>query len=205
MPHAHDPAAEAPATRRILDAAGVVFSRYGYRRASMDAVAAEAGFSRQGLYRHFASKDDLFIAVAAGMHRGAALAAEAALDGARAENAAPAQLIAALLTARLWHYVSYVYGTPHAAELMEETNRLCGGQMLDNERLARDRLIALIVEQSGAGRLPLGPGLSADALADLLIVAGRGAKAITPTPDKTGFEAILGQLVSLIVAGAATA
>ena len=44
----------------ILVAAQPVFMRYGYRKTSMDDVAKAAGVSRQGLYVHFASKDDLF-------------------------------------------------------------------------------------------------------------------------------------------------
>lgn len=202
MSHAIESAAELPTTRRILDAAGVVFSRYGYRRASMDAVAAEAGFSRQGLYRHFASKDDLFVAVAADMHRRAAMAGEGALAAARAAGGSPADLIAALMSARLWHYLDYVHGTPHAAELMEESNRLCGGQMMDSERLAREGLVALIGEQTSAGRLKLAGGLAPGALADLLILIGRGAKTATPMPDREGFEALVGRLTNLLIAGA---
>src|SRR5687767_11333382 len=44
----------------VLDAAASVFLRYGYRKASMDDVAAAAGLSRQALYLRFANKDELF-------------------------------------------------------------------------------------------------------------------------------------------------
>ncbi len=44
----------------ILVAAQPVFFRYGYRKTSMDDVAKAADVSRQGLYVHFASKEDLF-------------------------------------------------------------------------------------------------------------------------------------------------
>lgn len=46
--------------RRVLDAAGSVFIRLGFRKASMEAVARAANVSRQGLYLHFATKEDLF-------------------------------------------------------------------------------------------------------------------------------------------------
>jgi AcrR family transcriptional regulator len=169
----------------------------------MDAVAAEAGFSRQGLYRHFASKDDLFVAVAADMHRRAARAGAEALAAAHDAGASPADLIAALMSARLWHYLGYVHGTPHAAELMQESNRLCGAQMMESERLARDALIALIAQQAEAGRMTLGGGLSCEALADMLILIGRGAKTAMPMPDRAGFDALLRRLTGLVVAGAA--
>ncbi|WP_157650473.1 TetR/AcrR family transcriptional regulator [Burkholderia ubonensis] len=44
----------------FLNAAIQVFARYGYRKASLDQVAQVAGASRQGLYLHFASKEELF-------------------------------------------------------------------------------------------------------------------------------------------------
>ena len=37
-----------------------MFIRYGYRKTSMDEVARAAQVSRQGLYLHFANKEDLF-------------------------------------------------------------------------------------------------------------------------------------------------
>src|SRR6187549_1710750 len=46
--------------RRLLEAAIATFLRYGYRKTSMDAVARAADISRQGLYLHFPTKEDLF-------------------------------------------------------------------------------------------------------------------------------------------------
>jgi dephospho-CoA kinase len=38
--------------QRLIAAAMTVFARYGYRKASMDALAAEVQMSRQSLYNH---------------------------------------------------------------------------------------------------------------------------------------------------------
>lgn len=60
------PAATARGRRRreaIVDAATSLFDEVGYHAASMDEIGAAAGISGPGLYRHFASKDDLLIAV----------------------------------------------------------------------------------------------------------------------------------------------
>jgi AcrR family transcriptional regulator len=46
---------------KILDAALHCFTQKGYYKATMDHIAQEAGISKPGLYRHFASKDDLFV------------------------------------------------------------------------------------------------------------------------------------------------
>jgi AcrR family transcriptional regulator len=51
-----------PGDRReqLLAAAARTFLRYGYRKTSMDDVAAAAGISRQALYLRFDSKEELF-------------------------------------------------------------------------------------------------------------------------------------------------
>lgn len=48
---------------RILAAAAHVFARHGYNGATLDDVAAEAGLTKGALYWHFASKNDLFLAL----------------------------------------------------------------------------------------------------------------------------------------------
>jgi AcrR family transcriptional regulator len=48
---------------RILDAAVAVFSRRGYRAASMNDVAAHVGLSKPALYHYVSTKQDLLVAV----------------------------------------------------------------------------------------------------------------------------------------------
>ena len=51
------------ATRtELLDAAARVFAKRGFHGASVDEVAAEAGYTSGAVYSHFAGKDDLFLA-----------------------------------------------------------------------------------------------------------------------------------------------
>ena len=49
--------------RRILEAAHSHFNAHGLERASVDAIAADAGVSKMTIYSHFASKVGLFEAV----------------------------------------------------------------------------------------------------------------------------------------------
>jgi AcrR family transcriptional regulator len=52
------------ATRRALVAAGAdVFARRGFAAASLDEIAEAAGFTRGAVHHHFASKEELFLAV----------------------------------------------------------------------------------------------------------------------------------------------
>lgn len=50
-------------TNAILDAAVVEFERHGFRRVALDDVARRAGVSRMTIYRRFAGRDELVIAV----------------------------------------------------------------------------------------------------------------------------------------------
>lgn len=46
---------------RVLTAARQVFTDMGYHRASLNAIAREAGFSKGAVYSNFASKEELFL------------------------------------------------------------------------------------------------------------------------------------------------
>ncbi|HEU5155715.1 MAG TPA: TetR/AcrR family transcriptional regulator [Streptosporangiaceae bacterium] len=48
----------------IVRAARAVFGREGYTRASVDAIAAEAGVSKRTIYNHYTDKEQLFLSVA---------------------------------------------------------------------------------------------------------------------------------------------
>lgn len=47
----------------VLAAAREVFAESGYQRASLEAIARRAGFSKGAVYSNFESKDDLFLAL----------------------------------------------------------------------------------------------------------------------------------------------
>lgn len=63
-PSAHGARPGRPGKRRaIIDAARHVFLRNGFTDTSVDAIAAEAGVSKQTIYNHFGDKKSLFTAV----------------------------------------------------------------------------------------------------------------------------------------------
>ena len=73
---------EASRREHVLDAALLIFARYGYRKASMEEVARAADISRPGLYFYFASKPDLFRAAVTHALDGDIAAAERSLTDA---------------------------------------------------------------------------------------------------------------------------
>ena len=49
--------------QHLLEAAAIVFTREGFHGATLDEVAATAGFTKGAVYSNFKSKDDLFLAL----------------------------------------------------------------------------------------------------------------------------------------------
>ena len=54
---------QAHTRERVLEAATLVFARRGYRAASIEEIAEQAGFSHGAVYSNFAGKEALFLAV----------------------------------------------------------------------------------------------------------------------------------------------
>lgn len=48
---------------KILDAAESVFSEKGFEKSQLEEVAVRAGYTRGAIYAHYASKEDLFLAL----------------------------------------------------------------------------------------------------------------------------------------------
>ena len=48
---------------KILNAAEAVFSEQGFEKTQLEEVAARAGYTRGAIYAHYASKEDLFLAL----------------------------------------------------------------------------------------------------------------------------------------------
>jgi AcrR family transcriptional regulator len=65
MPHVLTRREKQERTRQqLLDAAARVFARRGYQQASVEEIAAEAGFTTGAVYSNFAGKEQLFLALA---------------------------------------------------------------------------------------------------------------------------------------------
>src|ERR1700685_2851593 len=48
---------------KILQAAEAIFSEQGFEKTQLEEVAARAGYTRGAIYAHYASKEDLFLAL----------------------------------------------------------------------------------------------------------------------------------------------
>lgn len=164
----------AVATReRILAAALTLFSRYGFKRASMEDIASEAGLSRAALYLQFRSKEDIFRELAGGLHEKCLAHAEAALTS----DHPLAERLQSAVEAKTVPMIQITNSSPHGAELMDERNRLCGDLATDSEQRFLRLLTGTIQRADDDREIDLATaGLSADSAADLFAAAVHGLK-----------------------------
>ncbi|MBS2012157.1 MAG: TetR/AcrR family transcriptional regulator [Deltaproteobacteria bacterium] len=155
--------------RRIVEAATSLFNRYGFKRTSVDLLAAEAGVAKPTVYAYFDDKEEIFRAVVE--HVAAELLA-AAEEASRA-RAPIAERLAAMLSAKFTRYWELVHASPHAQELIDSQGRL-GAEIVQRSDRAYLKLLVSVIE--GSDELdPRTVGLSPQAAATLLLRAASGA------------------------------
>jgi AcrR family transcriptional regulator len=190
-------AARAAATRaRVVEAAARLFSQYGFRRASMDEIAAAARIAKPTLYAYFPDKDALFAAVVESV-------LASILANARSAAGTPGRVearLAAVLSAKFTYLFDLVDRSPHAAELVGSGQRL-GAADLEAADQAFASVVRQVVEAAdAAGELDLAAaGLSSHRLTEALLRAGHGASYRSETAEAHARH--LAELVGLLLAG----
>ncbi len=125
---------------RILETATTMFSRYGFRRTSMDAIAAEVPVSKATLYAYFSSKSELFTAVT--QH----VCTHFLQEATRAANRdVPfVDRLVALLEAKHTRLFALVHNTPHAVEIIQSKNKHATEIVEQSDAAYRDILLSLL-------------------------------------------------------------
>jgi len=165
------PTASAPDDKksRLLDAALATFVRYGYRKTSMEEVARAADVSRQTLYLHFATKEDLFRAAVA--H-----AMEAGLDlAARSLQGSSLPIVRKLAGAFDAWFGRYIGMSANMTDLEEAGHALVGPLFAESEK----RFVEMIGKAIRSSALPAAyksEGISVRQMADMLCATARGLK-----------------------------
>ncbi|MDF3056608.1 MAG: transcriptional regulator, TetR family [Rariglobus sp.] len=163
---------------QLLESALGVFARFGYRKTSMDEVARAANVSRQGLYLHFANKEDLFRATV--RHTiGSSLA-----DAKRAlavEGAVLAERLRGAFHAWVGRYVGR-FGAD-ASDLMQAAEGLLGTLVFDQEKLFVDA-VAATLREAGLAAAYKPAGVTPRQLAENLCATARGLKHSCDTQEE---------------------
>ena len=128
---------------RILDSALELFLRYGLAKTSMSDIAQSSSLSRTALYNHFATKEGVFKKLSErinlNVRNGVIRAIQS--DGPWSDR------LQSALEARLIWVFELLNSPPHGRELIDEKNKLCGGDVLATndaffgyiEKLCRER------------------------------------------------------------------
>lgn len=156
--------------RKLLDAAIGVFLRFGFRKASMDEVARAADVSRQGLYLHFATKEELFRAAVQHV-------LETSLEAAAGSLADPALPLEKRLIGAFDAWVGRFVGTmgAGAADLGEASDTLVGPLVAQHEARFTE-LVVKALRTAGLVAAYKPVGLTARQLTDTLSATARGLK-----------------------------
>ncbi|KRA64241.1 hypothetical protein ASD79_20430 [Caulobacter sp. Root655] len=181
-----------PTVEALLDGAMQQFTRHGFAKTSMSDIAKASGVSRTSLYNAFPTKDDVFRALSAriNQHVHAAVVSAFGRPGAWDER------MLGIINAR----VSWVYELLHASEygreLINEKNRICGGDVLAaNDRF--ETVIANLLTENLTGPL------DGAALARVLIQSVNGIleKAETKAGAEQGIALLVGVFCSGVTKG----
>lgn len=167
-------ASEAPAAEarrvRLLDAALAVFLRYGYRKTSMEEVARAAQVSRQALYLHFATKEELF---AAAVQRFLETGLEAAVRPLRDSSLTLEEQLLGALDAWFGRFVGLATGD--VDDLHAASQELVGPLIAEHE----EQLVERVTRALRTSSLPAvykAAGISARQLAETLQATALGLK-----------------------------
>jgi AcrR family transcriptional regulator len=196
--------AETPETSetaaRILQAAVSVFSRYGFRRASVDDVAREAGVAKGTIYLYHESKEAMFRAVGQAVADRLLLGAAAA----RAAEGPTPERLRLVLEAKFLYLYDVVTRSPHAAELLDSKGRLLADLFEAVDRKYQAHVAAVVADGVASGELDLTrAGLTPSAAAAFLVRAGHGLETADAggLPSRDVYRKRIAELVRVALAG----
>lgn len=158
---------------KLLEAALATFARFGFRKTSMEEVARAAHISRQGLYLHYKTKEELFRATVEHAVTTALAAAIAAIDGARSVEAK----LAAAFDEWTGRYVGLI-----GANVTDLHDAIA--TVDDIITTAEEEFLAVVVDVLRDSKLPGAHKLTARQLAESLAATARGLKTSCTTRDE---------------------
>lgn len=180
----------------ILRAAFTAFRSYGFRRTSMEDIAAGAGMSRSALYLHFRNKEDIFRSLVASYYDTNAQAMAAALT--------PGIPIGVALTAALsekdGQIMEEILASSHGAELMDTSFETSSDISQAGETRFAQILGDWLAAEAETGQIVLAPEFgSAQDVAVSILMAAKGLK--QPGTDPEVYREMRDRLASIYARG----
>ncbi|MEM5472568.1 TetR/AcrR family transcriptional regulator [Hoeflea sp. AS60] len=177
-----------PAVEALLDAALAEFGTHGFAKTTMTDIAKASGLSRTALYNHFQTKEDVFRAISQRLN---SEVYQAVMDAVHGRDGRDARLMAVMHARVSWVY-QLLKASQFGRELIDEKNRICGGQVISaNDQFSR--IVATVIEE-----YPHLPD-DADVLASLLIQSVNGV--LEHAKNHDGAQASVHTLVTVFCRG----
>ena len=181
---------------QVLAVAAELFLREGIDQTSMRRIATAAGVTATLLYKHFASKDDLLMAIAEGLFSDLARVLDRAGRGmtdpvTRARAFMRAYITFGIQNPRAYH-LTFMTALPRlqrGGAMKRFRDRLHRGEETPPEQLLQGMLCFARLEAMVAGLVAAGLTRSRDvaALSEVVWSAGHGLVALVITHDDFGF------------------
>ena len=156
--------------KTILTAAFTVFSRYGFKRATMNDIASEAGVARQTLYNAFANKETLLKALTQSH-------IDETCQALRVQMESNATLDESLELA-FDHFArkpfDLLINTPHGGEILEALENSASEEMNESKQRFTHGIEALLHVHAKKG---VSDDLTPKLLADFIVHTAMGHKA----------------------------
>ena len=164
---------ETPQHHAICTAARELFSRYGYRRVSLEDIANEAGMSRSGIYNYFRNKEEILKTVVGEIGSVSHRRAEAAASS----NAPLVTRLRDIFDAKLVEIYAELHGTPHG-EALTDQNLKVTDKLMETWAVHFISLVAKVLKKADKnGEINLAQvDLTPNRAAQYLVMCARGLK-----------------------------
>jgi AcrR family transcriptional regulator len=167
------------ARRSILDAALRMFIAHGFEAASMEGIAREAGVAKLTLYRHFETKEQLFVEVA----RRAQLSVRERL-GAMVDRGRPLEEVLRDIITRLYDGYTHPEYLAVLRLVIAEAGRFpkLGRAMLDDSRQVSEPLVEYLQQLKDSGQIDVDS--PSDAVTQICGLAMGAGRYVLTTPSR---------------------
>jgi AcrR family transcriptional regulator len=167
--HRHETSSAEEKKKRVVTAAKGVFLKYGYRRVTMNDIAAAAKMSRPALYLVFSKKEDVF----GGVVRELAREISAEVNRGLASIKSPLEKLKFVCEAWMVRTFDWISQSAEAKEIYEGSHEFAPDAVAESI-LSFERDLTTAIELFPKGALP--KGIPASQAAHLLAAAIAGVK-----------------------------
>lgn len=182
----------------IVLAALELFTRYGYRKTSIDDIAQAAQVAKRTVYLHFENKAAVFLAILEYLGDQVRLRC----DAAESAGGTAVNRLTGLLDAYFGMAFDLFSKSEHTPELAETFSKLARKRIVDLNKEYEDRLARFLRSLAKAGEIGGPPKrLSVEVIVRILVRAAEGAKHDPEIQgDRKAFERRLLELAILAIA-----